>query len=123
MKKKNSITFFVGILFLASFITGCGSMENYGATISNREITRVDDILRDPNAYKGKTVTIRGEIINECPTGCWFDIKDQKAVIYVNTELAQFAIPQKIGHKALVEGKVLVEDGKPKISGAGIEVK
>ena len=116
------------VMLLAMFViititTGCGGTENYGAAISNRVITKVDDILRNPDAYKGKTVTIKGEILNECPTGCWFDIKDGKVVIYVNTELAQFAIPQKTGHKALVEGKFLVEGGKPKIIGTGVKVK
>ena len=111
------------LLLSISFFTGCGRAENYGASISKGEITKTEDILRSPDIYNGKTVTIKGKILNECPTGCWFDIKDGKAVIYVNTELAQFAIPQKSGHMALIEGKVYVEDGKPKIRGTGVEVK
>ena len=79
--------------------------------------------MRRPDVYKGKTVTIKGKITDECSTGCWFDLKDSRAVIYVNTELAQFAIPQKSGHTAIVEGKFLVEDGKPKIRSTGVEVR
>lgn len=115
--------YFIIILLLAGFLAGCGKAENYGAAISNRAVTKVDDILRDPDAYKGRTVTIKGKITNECSTGCWFDIKDGDAVIYNNIEPAGFAIPQKSGHTALVEGKVVVENGKPKINGTGVEVK
>ena len=123
MKIKNSIALLTLLLFFVNFLTGCGKAENYGAAISNRKITKVEDILRNPDAYKGKTVTIKGKIANECSTGCWFDIKDGDVVIYNNIEPAGFAIPQKSGHTALVEGKVVVEDGKPKISGTGVEVR
>jgi len=123
MRIKNSITLLFLLFFFASFLTGCGKMEVYGGTISNREITKVSDILRNPDAYKGKTITIKGKITNECSTGCWFDIKDGDAVIYNNIEPAGFAIPQKSGHTALVQGKVIVENGKPKISGTGVEVR
>ena len=107
----------------AVLFAGCGKAENYGVAISNREITKADEILRRPDVYKGKTVTIKGKITNECSTGCWFDVKDGEASIYVNIEPAGFAIPQKSGHAALVEGKVFIEDGKPKIRGTGVEVK
>lgn len=111
------------LLFCAVLFSGCGRTEAYGGAVSNREVTKVNDILRNPDTYKGKTVTIKGKITNECSTGCRFDIKDGEAVIYVNIESAGFAIPQKSGHTALIEGKVMVEDGKTKISGTGVEVR
>lgn len=123
MKIKNSALYLVVVILSVGILAGCGKSENYGAAISGREITKVDEILRNADSYNGKTVTIKGEILNECPTGCWFDIKDGNAVIYVNIEGAQFAIPQKTGHKAVVEGKVLVKDGKPKMEGTGVEIK
>jgi hypothetical protein len=123
MKTKNRAALLVLSILVVSLLTGCGKAKNYGAAISNRVITRVEDILRNPDIYKGKTVTIKGKIVNECSTGCWFDIKDGEAVIYANIEPAGFAIPQKAGHSILVEGKVVVESGKPKISGTGVEVR
>jgi hypothetical protein len=110
-------------LLVAVVIAGCGKAESYGSAISNKVVTRVDDILRNPELHKGKTVTIKGKILNECSTGCWFDVKDGEAVIYTNIEAAGFAIPQKTGHAILVEGKVAVENGKTKIIGTGVEVK
>jgi hypothetical protein len=123
MKTRNRAVFLALVIFCAGFLMGCGQAESYGKAISNREITKVDDILRNPDGYKGKTVTIKGKITNECSTGCWFDIKDGDAVIYNNIEPAGFAIPQKTGHTAMIEGKVVVENGKPKISGTGVEVR
>jgi hypothetical protein len=123
MKLKNSIALLTLTLFIAGLLTGCGKAESYGSAISNKVITRVDDILRNPELYKGKTVTIKGKILNECSTGCWFDVKDGEAVIYVNIEPAGFAIPQKSGHTVLVEGKIVVENGKTKLSGTGVEVR
>jgi hypothetical protein len=123
MKRRNSSAYLVLALLCAIFLAGCGKAESYGAAIKNKAITKVDDILRNPDAYKGKTVTIHGKITNECSTGCWFDIKDGEAVIYNNIEPAGFAIPQKTGKTALVEGKVVIENGKTKISGTGVEFK
>ena len=123
MKTKNSLALLVSLFFLTGFITGCGGSENYGSTISNKMITKVDDILRNPDAYKGKTVTIKGKIADECSTGCWFDVKEGEAVIYTTIEAAGFAIPQKTGHEILVEGKVAVEKGKTKLIGTGAQVK
>ena len=123
MKIKNRAATLLLLCFCAVLFAGCGRTEAYGGAISNREITKVDDILRNPDIYKGKTVTIKGKITNECSTGCWFDIKDGEAIMYVNIEPAGFAIPQKSGHTALVEGKVMVENGKTKISGTGVKVR
>lgn len=123
MKIKNSAAMLLLLLFCAGFFTGCGRPETYGQIISNRQITKVEDIVRHPDAYKGRSVTVSGRITNECSTGCWFDLKDGEAVIYVNTESSGFAIPQKSGHRAVIEGDLLVENGKPKIIGKGIEVR
>lgn len=117
-----AMTVFI-IFVVAAVFAGCGKTETYGSPITNREITKIVDILRNPNLYNGKMVTIKGKITNECSTGCWFDTKDGEAVIYTTIEAAGFAIPQKSGHQALVTGKVLVENGKPKIIGRGVEVQ
>ena len=122
MKIKNRLILLISIFSVLVFI-GCARIETYGRPISNKRFTRIEDIVRNPDIYKNKAVTIGGKLINECPTGCWFYIKEGEAVIYVNIEPAGFAIPQKSGHAAVVEGRVLVEGRTPKISGTGVEVK
>jgi RNase P/RNase MRP subunit p29 len=123
MRLKVSMIVLIALMLGTVFLMGCGRVESYGAGISDRNVTSVSELLRNPGAYKGKTVTVKGKIVDECSTGCWFDLKDGAAAIYVNTELAQFAIPQKTGHEATVEGRFLVQDGKPRINGTGIETK
>jgi len=105
--------------------SGCGKKEagNYGQEISNRSATRVGAILTEPSNFDGKTVTVEGKIIRECPTGCWFEVKDEAGIIYVDINPSGFAIPQKVGKGVTVEGKVLLRNNQPMIVGTGVEIK
>ena len=116
-----SLVLLLGIAVSSSY----AGTEKYGEAISNREVTAIKDILADPQTYDGKTVTIEGKIANECHTGCWFYVKIERgnAAIYVDIEPAGFAIPQKVGRKILVEGKVVIKKTGPMILGKGVEVK
>ena len=99
--------------------------EKYGQEISNRKITPIKDILADPKAYEGKTVTVEGKIAIECETGCWFYIKigETNATIYVDTAPGGFAIPQKVGRHVLVEGKVVIKKTGPMILASGVQIR
>ena len=124
MKAINSILLiliFLGVMISNSY----AGTQKYGQAISKREVTAIKDILANPKAYDGKIVTIEGKIANECETGCWFYVKvaEGNTVIYVDIEPAGFAIPQKIGHKVLVEGEVVIKKTGPMILGKGVEVQ
>jgi len=110
-------------LYIAFMLAGCGRMETYGKEIKSRSITEVKDIITNPNDYDGKTVTVEGKIITECPTGCWLDLKDDNAVIYVEIGASGFAIPQKVGRNITIEGKVKKDKMKTIIVGEGVEIK
>jgi len=99
--------------------------EKYGEAIANRNLTAVKDILADPKAWEGKLVTIEGKIANECSTGCWFYVQvgSGNLTIYVDTGNSGFAIPQKVGKKILVEGKVVIKKTGPMIQARGLEIK
>ncbi len=114
---------FVIIFAVAVMASGCGRPESYGDKLSGKVITPVRDILLDPEQYSGKSVIIKGKIVNECPSGCWFDVNDSGAVLYVDIEPAGLAIPQKVGGEVTVEGSVLVENNKPTLLGKGVELK
>jgi len=116
------ITLFLGIVFTLS---GCGKKkpEQYGQQISNRDSTQINAVLKEPEAFSGKTVTIQGRIIRECPTGCWFEVKENSGILYVDLNPSGFAIPQKVGKTATVEGKVSVRNNQPMIVGTGVEIK
>jgi len=113
------------LLFSASLIVliaGCKSaVERYGAETSDQTITKIENITADFANFDGKTVKVAGQIINECPGGHWFNLKGEKAVIYVT--LSGFTLPQKVGQTVVVEGDVINEGGRLTILGKGVEIK
>ena len=113
------------ILSLMLALWGCGrrKAERYGQEISNRNITKVDALLTEPESFDGKTVTIEGKIVRECPTGCWFDLKDEAGIIHVDINPSGFAIPQRVGTTVIVQGNVSVQNGQPMLVGKGVEIK
>jgi uncharacterized protein YdeI (BOF family) len=123
--KINRVLLTAAALGLIMTIYGCGKKDSgkYGQGISNYTITKIGDVLKGAKSFDGKTVTIEGKIIDECPTGGWFDITDQTGVIYVDLHPSDVAIPQRVGGRVMVEGKVLVRDNKPIIVGTGVELK
>jgi hypothetical protein len=121
MKIKN-ITILLVIFALITAAAGCGQHEIYGEKISNRNGTSIKDILTHPEIYVDKTVVVKGKIAIECETGCWFNFKEGDAIIYVNLESSGFAIPQRGGRNAIVEGTVTIKDRKPVLIGKGVRI-
>ncbi|MFH1201506.1 MAG: hypothetical protein V1674_01290 [Candidatus Omnitrophota bacterium] len=113
------------VIFGISTTASYAGTEKYGEAISSRNITPIKDILANPAAFEGKTVTIEGKIASECPSGCWFYVKiaEGNLSIYVDIGKSGFAIPQKKGKRILVEGKVIVKKPGPMIQGKGVEVQ
>ena len=119
---KNTITIVV-LLLVVGLLSSCGKVETYGQAISNEKITSVGDILKNPSSFQGKFVTVKGTIDTECPTGCWFNLKDDTALIYVDLGAYAFAIPQKVGHTATVEGKIVIEENEVMLAGRGVKIQ
>ena len=105
------------------FVAGCSQVERYGVTQGIEKTTSLKNILSEPKKYEGKIVKVDGKIVEECPTGCWFNLADDGGIIYVDLNPASFAIPQKVGKNVSVEGKVVIEDGNVSISGESAEIK
>jgi hypothetical protein len=123
--KINNVLLVLSLLTLVITLPGCGRKEakKYGQPISDYSLTPIDSILKDPQSFEDKTVTVQGKIITECPAGGWFDLADRATVIYVDLHPMGFAIPQRVGKIAIAQGKVLIRDNKPVIVGTGVEVK
>jgi uncharacterized protein YdeI (BOF family) len=123
--KINRVLLIAAALGLILTIYGCSKKDSgkYGQSISNYTLTKIGDILKDAKSFDGKTATIEGKIVDECPAGGWFDVKDQTGVIYVDLHPSDVAIPQRVGGRVMVEGKVLVRDNKSMIVGIGVELK
>jgi uncharacterized protein YdeI (BOF family) len=104
-------------------IAGCGQVKQYGRGKFEGQTTNIKSILTSPGDYDGKVVEVEGKITRECPTGCWFDLEDETGTIYVDLNPSNFAIPQKVGNKATVRGKVKVKRGIATLIGEGAKIK
>lgn len=115
----------LGVFLLLGLVSGCSPQgETYGEPISSdMTLTKVGAILSDPDRFADKLVKVEGEIVRECPTGCWFDLKDDTALIHVDIKPSGLAIAQKVGHQTLVEGTVKKRHGRTVIVGKGVKVK
>lgn len=114
--------FVAALLALALLAQSCGSVETYGEAVTLKTKTAVSDILQNPAMYDGKTVRVEGKIANECPSGCWFELRESTAIIYVDLAPRGLAIPQYVGKGVVVEGTVLVEGSRAKIHAKGVEI-
>jgi len=111
------------LLCLTAGVAGCGGGEAYGEHLSDATPTPVADVLADPSAFEDQRVKIEGEIIGECPSGCWFTLEDGTAAIHVDIAPHGLAIPQKVGSTAVVEGEVMVRDGRTMVVGSGVVIR
>lgn len=120
---KKTIYILTILLLSTVLVIGCGRSEKYGTSQGITEVTGLKSIFTSPEKYEGKTVKVEGKIIEECPTGCWFNLANDEGVIYVDITPAEFAIPQKVGSKASVEGRVARKEDKVFILGESVEIR
>jgi len=118
-----SFSFLLLIIFLIGSTAGCARGEKFGEKITVAEVSKVKDIFTDSDKYVGKTIKVEGKIIQECPSGCWFYLKDETETIYVDLLPSGLVIPQRVGAEVVVEGELSSRGGRIEIVGKGVEVK
>jgi len=127
MKRKTLIAISLAVCFAVSavILAGCkGKPKLYGQAISDKTITPIRSIVMKPADYNDKTVTVEGKITLECSTGCWFDLQQDAAVLYIDINPSGLAIPQKVGKTVMVQGTIKIrENNKPMLIGSGVEIK
>ena len=125
MKTHHNILLAILFLSVVFTLSGCSKKkpEQYGQQISNRDSTQINAVLKAPETFSDKTVTIEGKIIRECMTGCWFDVQGKGGAIHVDVKPSGFAIPQKVGKEVIVEGNVSLQDDQLTLIGKGVEIK
>jgi hypothetical protein len=111
-----------GVVLAALLAQGCGGSETYGEAVTETTRTAVADILQEPETYAGKMVRVEGTIANECPSGCWFELREGGAIIYVDLAPRGLAIPQHVGKKVVVAGTVIVDGMRVQIHAKGVEI-
>lgn len=88
--------------------------KKFGAGVTVTETTSIDQLLENPNAFKGKTVRVEGMITDVCPKrGCWFELAGEKPGQKLRFKVTDgemvFPIESK-GMYALAQGQVAVKD-------------
>lgn len=122
--RKITAVFTVLIIIAIWFVVGCAHKGGeFGQPLTETNATIIKNILSAPQQFKGKVVRVEGKIIEECPAGGWFILKDNTGTIYVNLHPSYFAIPQALNHSASAQGKVKVEDNQVSVIGEGVEIK
>lgn len=75
-------------------------------------VTRVADILADPDAWVGKTVRIEGGVLDVCPkAGCWMEVGDDGRSLRVKVDDGVIVFPSDAkGRLVAAEGVVEAVD-------------
>jgi hypothetical protein len=121
-KMKSKILFLFLFLAIAYFIS-CGKIERYGDKLVVKEESKILEIMKNPEKFKDKLVRVKGKILRECPSGCWFVLGDDKGEIKVELMPSGFAIPQRVKREAIVEGKVKIKGNIPILIGKGVLIR
>jgi hypothetical protein len=84
--------------------------KSYGGGITSPTVVSISKILKNPEAYEGKSVRIEGMITDVCPKrGCWFEMKGEEAFqimrFKVRDGVMVFPLDAK-GKHAVAEGVV-----------------
>ena len=124
MIRLNKVLMYSLIIGIGIALVGCGGGGKYGDPVpTDMPAKQIKEILAAPDQFDGKIVKVEGKIGEECPSGCWFYIEDGTGRIYVDINPAGFAIPQKVGSKVAIIGKVKKAEAKVAIFGTGVEIK
>jgi len=88
------------------------AVKKYGKDLTLKETTKISDIYANPDAFNGKTVKVRGAIVEVCEMkGCWIalasDKEFQQMRFKVDDGVIVFPLDAK-GLTATVEGVVTV---------------
>jgi hypothetical protein len=102
-----------GLLLSAILLTGCTTQSSSAPSLTPGVSNGA--IIKDPAAYEGRDLILKGKIATECGSGCWFLLDDGTGQLYVDLAKNNFAIPQLQGSTVVVKGVIRVENGDPKL--------
>ena len=103
-----------GFLLYNHFSWDVYASEKFQAPQEGFQQVSISQLKKSPADYMDKMIETNGVISIECPTGCWFYMKDESGTdIKVELAYDNFAIPQATGKKVRVQGKFVIENDLP----------
>lgn len=110
-------TLITAMMMLLPALGVAGEVETYGdALTEGLEVTPIEEILGDPDAWAGKKVQIAGEVSGVCARqGCWIDITSpEDTTLRVKVDDGVIVFPPELeGRQAVAEGEVEILDMEP----------
>ena len=98
--------------------------ENYRDGDQDYKPVEIRQLIANSALYMDKKVMVQGSISSECPTGCWFYVKDTWGnQLKVELSYGKFAIPQRVGKNVKVEGRLALEDDQLYLVGDRVSIK
>jgi len=70
-----------------------------------------------------KTVTVRGEIVQQCPVvGCWMRVKDDTGELFVDLKPGSLELSEKkVGQQVHVSGRLVMQAGELQLEAEHLE--
>ncbi len=69
----------IPLLLLLSLLSSPLHAQSFGAPLALNETTSISAILENPDSFVGKTLQVKGLIVNVCASrGCWMSIAGEK---------------------------------------------
>lgn len=113
------------VLALTASLAFAGNPKHYGKTLTLKDVTRVSEILANPEKFNGKRVRVQGAVVDVCSKrGCWIRLasdKEYESIVFkVEDGVIVFPMDAK-GKTAIAEGVIsaktytveqLIEQGK-----------
>ena len=96
--------------------------EHYGKAFAGVPVVSIAQLL--DKRVEGD-VQVEGKIVRQCPvSGCWFYLNDGKGHQF-RVEAGQTLprLPKRIGHTAIVEGRLVKSAEEPTLAGVAVEFK
>src|SRR5512144_810302 len=98
--------FAIAALTLGLALPLAAAVEKFGAPLGRSEKVALADLVKSPDAWKGKTVRTEGTVAAVCQEkGCWMTLKSGDASVRVRFKDYGFFVPKDCaGAAATLEG-------------------
>lgn len=100
-----------------------------GAALTNAPATELATIVKEPEKFAGKAVTVEGEVQRVCQNkGCWMELKSGDAHVRVTFKDYGFFVPtdskgMKVKAEGQVEVKKMDKETVDHLTGEGANIK
>jgi len=96
--------------------------QHYGEAFTGAPLVSIEQLVERRLAGD---VRVEGKIVRQCPvSGCWFYLSDGNGRQF-KAEFGKVLpkLPKKLGHTAIVEGRLIKTEEEPTLAGAAVEFK